>query len=253
MDESMEFNSTVVINQEVSQTTGKKLWDPKGFIVLSVLFSFLPAAILYSLNYGRLGLYKKRNISLFISFIAFAIMISMAFLINQSMLKVIFYGLNLGAAAYMNQGQTKVYKNHILNGGRKASYLVPAVISTVIAAIFLFLLFYSINIPDQKLMFKGSELYYTENVQKDAAEKLGTYLSEQGFFDESRKISVKIDKKSTTYEFSIIVDKSSIGNSDLEQSLKDMCEELSKEVFDNSKVDIVLCDNVFKPLKTISN
>ena len=98
MDESMEFNSTVVINQEVSQTTGKKLWDPKGFIVLSVLFSFLPAAILYSLNYGRLGLYKKRNISLFISFITFAIMISMAFLINQSMLKVIFYGLNLGAA-----------------------------------------------------------------------------------------------------------------------------------------------------------
>ncbi|MGH4119506.1 hypothetical protein [Clostridium sp.] len=45
--------------KETNQGTGKKLWNPKGFLILSILFSFLPAGILYSLNYGRLGLSKK--------------------------------------------------------------------------------------------------------------------------------------------------------------------------------------------------
>ncbi|MFL0268051.1 hypothetical protein [Candidatus Clostridium radicumherbarum] len=253
MDESVSLNNVVEINQEVIQTTGKKLWNPKGFLILSILFSFLPAAILYSLNYGRLGFSKKKNISLLISIIAFAIMISMALLINLSILKGIFYGLNIGAAVYMRQDQSKLFENHVLNGGRKASYLVPVLVSTVITAIFLVLMFYSINIPDQKLMFNGSELYFTENVQKSDAEKLGTYLSEQGFFNENRKVSVKIDKKSTTYEFSLIIDKSSLEDKNLEQSAKDMSTELSKNVFNNNKVNINLCDNVFKPLKTISN
>lgn len=187
MDESVSINNVVEINQEVIQITGKKLWNPKGFLILSILFSFLPAAILYSLNYGRLGFSKKKNISLLISIIAFAIMISMALLINLNILKGIFYGLNIGAAVYMRQDQSKLFENHVLNGGRKASYLVPVLVSTVITAIFLVLMFYSINIPDQKLMFNGSELYFTENVQKSDAEKLGTYLTNKAFLTKTEK------------------------------------------------------------------
>jgi|GEM_PF-6619064 len=37
----------------------KKLWNPDTFLILSPLFSFLPAAILYALNWGRLGYIKK--------------------------------------------------------------------------------------------------------------------------------------------------------------------------------------------------
>lgn len=253
MDESVGLNNVKEINQEVKQTTGKRLWNPKRFIILSILFSFLPAAILYSLNYGRLGFSKKRNISLFISFIAFAIMISMVFLINQGIVKSISYGLNIGAAVFMNNDQSKIFENHVKNGGQKASYLVPVFVSIVITAIILAFTIYSSNIPDQKLMFNGSELYYTENVQKGDAQKLGDYLSKQGAFNESKQISVKIDKQSNTYKFSLIIDdQSKLGDIGFQQTIKSMCEELSKNVFNNSNVDINLCDKVFKPLKTIS-
>jgi hypothetical protein len=252
MDENMVLNSEKEINMEGNQISDKRLWNPKGFILISVLFSFLPAGILYSLNYGRLGDTKKKNISLAITFVAFVVMITMGLLINESIIKSIFYGLNIGAAAFMYNNQSKIFKNHILNGGRKASYLVPVLGSVVITTALLALAFHWINIPDQKLMFKGNELYYTQSVQKDYVEKLGTYLSEQGFFTENRKVSVKIDKQSATYEFSLIIDKSSLEDKELEQSLKDMSDQLSKDVFNNSKVDINICDPTFKKLKTIS-
>lgn len=252
MNGNMGFNKVEQVNEEVRWTTEKKLWNPKGFIILSVLFSFLPAAILYSLNYGRLGFCKKRNISLLISFIAFIGMISLAIVINQSVLRSIFYALNIGAAAYMNKDQSKLFEEHVQHGGRKASYLIPAIVCTIFAAAVMFMIIYSSNIPDQKMMFKGSEIYYTQNVQKSDVEKLGAYLSEQGFLKEGSKVSVKIDKKSSTYEFSLIIDKSKLGDKNLEESVKELSKYLSEDVFNNSKVDIILCDDTFKPLKTIS-
>lgn len=247
-------NDSFVLNsgEDINQTTGKRLWNPKGFLILSFLFSFLPAAILYSLNYGRLGLSRKRNISFAASFIAFVVMISMALVIEQGITKSIFIGLNIGAGIFMKNNQSMIFQNHIINGGRKASYLVPAVTCTIILAGLLVLIFYTINVPDQKLMFKGSELYYTETVPREEAEKLGAYLSEQGFFSAESKVSVKIDKQSNAYKFSLIIDKSRLRDKEFELAVKDMIQELSENVFDGNKLDINLCDNVFKTLKTIS-
>lgn len=224
----------------------------KGFLILGVLFSFLPAAILYSLNYGRLGLTRKRNISFAASFIAFVVVISMPLVNEQGITKSIIFGLNIGAVIFMKNNQSMIFQNHIINGGRKASYLVPVVMCTIISAGLLVLIFHSINIPDQKLMFKGSELYYTESVPREEAEKLGAYLSEQGFFSAETKVSVKIDKQSNDYKFSIIIDKSRLGDKEFELDVKDMIRELSENVFNGNKLDINLCDNVFKTLKTIS-
>lgn len=250
--EETNDNIVLISEEDINQITGKRLWNPKGFLILGVLFSFLPAAILYSLNYGRLGLSRKRNISFAASFIAFAVMISMALVIEQGITKSIILALNLGALIFMKNDQSILFQNHIMNGGRKASYLVPAVTCTIISVGLLVLIFHSINIPDQKLMFNGSELYYTESVPRKEAEKLGAYLSKQGFFSEKSKVSVKIDKQSNTYMFSLIIDKSRLGDKELELDVKDMIQELSENVFDGNKVDINLCDNVFKTLKTIS-
>jgi len=248
------INGSIRLNDEkdIIQSNGKKLWNPKGFLILSILFSFLPAAVLYSLNYGRLGLSKKRNISLVVSFVFFTVMISMVFVINLGIMKSIFYGVNIGAAIFMNNNQAKIFENHMKNGGKKASYIVPTLISIVITAVILSVAFYSINIPDQKLIFKGNELYYTERISRQDVEKLGIYLSEQGFLNENQKASIKIDKLWNTYKLSLIIDKTRIEDKELEQSAKDMINELSKNVFNDNKVDIVFCDNVFKPLKTIT-
>ena len=52
-------NNYANVEEEEYRHSNVKLWNPKGFIVIGILFSFLPAAILYSINYGRLGFRKE--------------------------------------------------------------------------------------------------------------------------------------------------------------------------------------------------
>lgn len=232
-----------------------KLWNPKWFTALGVLFSFLPAAILCALNYGRLGDTGKKNNYLIISGIGFVAMILLAFIVQQDLMKYVFYALNIGIASYMSKNQTDIFKNHINSGGQKASYIVPVVVCILVTVVIVVSMIYTMNIPEQKMIFGDSELYYTENVQKSEVEKLGAYLVEQGFLGEGQESSVKIDKLMHIYVFSFIPAKESLkeylNDPEWEQAFKEMSNDLSRDVFDDSVVAIVLCDNTFKPLKTI--
>ena len=58
----------------------------------------------------------------------------------------------------------------------------------------------------EKLSYGKNELYYTKNVTKDDATKLGNYLKEQKFFtDDDRTISVQLDKTKDTFLFRMVV------------------------------------------------
>lgn len=260
MNETVRLYEPGFENQTITQPAAPpplyKLWNPIGFIVVSVLLSFLPAAILYALNYGRLGQSKKRNIILLVSFAVFAGMVAVVVLIDLSVFRYMFYALYVVAGVLMYRDQEAAYQYHVFKGGRKASYLVPVIVSVAVVVVTIvvavIMLFQSRYVPQQKIQVMGSDLYYTQTVTKSEAEKLGNYLSSQGFFTEGNRVAVKLDKKADTYEFSLIVDQSKLNDEDIAEIFQYMSMELSQNVFDNHKVDIELCDNTFKSLKTIT-
>lgn len=234
-----------------------KLWNPKAFIAISVFFSFLPAAILYSINYGRLGETRKRNTSLIISFLVFAIAICLSILIDNIIMKYVFYGLNIGIGMYLQNDQLKLYNSHLLNGGQEASYLIPVIICVCALALLIFWIIlgtirYS-NIPDQKKEFSGDELYYTDNVSINEVNKLGNYLEDNKVFsNDGDTWSFKLDKKDDAYIFSMIVSEEKSNNEEYLDAAKQFAQQLSSDVF-HSQVEIDACDNKFKPLKVITS
>ncbi|PKM72072.1 MAG: hypothetical protein CVU91_11325 [Firmicutes bacterium HGW-Firmicutes-16] len=234
-----------------------KLWNPKSFIAISVFFSFLPAAILYSINYGRLGETRKRNIGLVVSFLSFVVGICLGFFIDSTFMKYVFYGLNVGFGIYIQNDQTKLYNAHIQSGGQKASYLIPVIICVSVSALLIFgFIFGTIrysNIPDQKKEFSGDELYYTDNVNIDEVNKLGEYLEDNNVFsNDGDTWSFKLDKKDDTYIFSMIVSEENINNEEYLEAAKLLAQQLASDVF-QSQVEIDACDNKFNPLKVITN
>ena len=204
MDETNlnEVSSNAIISNK------KKLWNPKIFLVISIFFSFLPAAILYSLNYGRVGYKRKRNISLAVSFLGFILISVAVIFIPSTIAKAVVLGINMGIGTYLKNDQEKLFKEHINNGGKKASYLVPVLISIVILGVLIFFIIYFSLIPENSVIIHGDDVYYTERVEKEEAEKLAKYLSEIEFLlDDDISVAVKIDRNTERYKYALTLAK----------------------------------------------
>lgn len=230
----------------------KKLWNPKSFIIFSALFSFLPAGIMYSLNYGRIGNERKKWASLIATFIGFIALFTLAYFIPTTISKSLSFGINIGIGAYLMRAQSELYQEHIQSGGERASYLPPIIIGISIFALLISTIMYSQYLPDKALNYNKNQLYYTDRVTESQAKKLGDYLESQGFFKDDSETDVKIDKQEDTYVFSIIIKDEYLDNEEVVDNMKFVSEELSVYVFENSKVKIDLCNNRFKVLKSIN-
>ncbi len=101
-----------------------------------------------------------------------------------------------------------------------------------------------------KLEFNGGELFYTDAVTEDEANKLGKYLVSSDFFDGNKK-SVQLDKSDGRYLFRLVVKEGYDKNDEYKVLAKLMAYQLSANVFDGKPVDIHLCDNQLKTLSVV--
>lgn len=242
---------------EIIKVPTKKLWNPKSFIAFSAFFSFLPAGIMCALNYGRCGNQQKKRTCLLLTIFGFIALIasSIIFSINSS---GIFFAINIGVGIYLMNIQRGLYEEHIQNGGEKASYFLPIITGVLISALFIALYIYSTSyLPKNSLVYGKSNVYYTNSITKSQAKKLGDYLKSEGFFTNDSEKDIKIDKQKDFYIFSIIVKddylkNDSLNNKEFVKDMKAISKSLSQDVFENSKVQIDICNNRFKALKSIS-
>ncbi|RII35856.1 hypothetical protein D2A34_00360 [Clostridium chromiireducens] len=235
----------------INKTPTKKLWNPKSFIIFSILFSFVPAGIMSSLNYGRYGNNKMKWIVLFSTILGFIGIITLTsfFSIDSS---VIFIAINAGLGIYLSLAQRKLYKEHIENGGKNASYLMPIAVGILIFSVTAASVLYNIYIPKNALDYGKNHLFYTSNMQQSQAKQLGDYFRDEQYFTDNSEIDVKIDKQKDLYILSLVVEGDYENNQNYMAPMKAISRELSQNVFKNSKVRIDLCDDRFKVLKSIN-
>lgn len=101
----------------------------------------------------------------------------------------------------------------------------------------------------EKIEVDGTEVYYKNGVSKEQAEKLGNFLKSEGFTDGSKKsVQFVKDEKSKNLAFKMVTDESFINDSAnlfiFESTVRNLTNEFGQPV------DLQLCDNTFKPLKT---
>ncbi len=102
-----------------------------------------------------------------------------------------------------------------------------------------------------RLEFNNSELFYTTNVNKNEAEKLGEYLVASGFFAD-RTISAQIDKKGGTFILRYVIQTGFENNNEYLEIVKQMVNEVSNLVFNNAPVEINLTDSRFNTLRVVN-
>jgi hypothetical protein len=101
-----------------------------------------------------------------------------------------------------------------------------------------------------RIDFDEGVLYYTENIDKETATKLGAYLQKIQFFQGSQK-GVQIDKNATNYIFRMVVKQDKLEDENTEFVVKALASSLSTGVFDSAAVDIHLCNDIFQVKKEI--
>ena len=124
-----------IYDYEYSKT---KLWSPFGFFVLSWFFSFLPGAILYAQNSGRVGLKQRKKTLVISSILLFVVTIVMANFLEAEFAKSLFQGVNIGIGIYMWRSQRDMFQDHLDKDGLKASYLIPVIICLVVTGLVIF-------------------------------------------------------------------------------------------------------------------
>ncbi len=100
------------------------------------------------------------------------------------------------------------------------------------------------------IYFDKDKLYYTDNVDRETAEKFGDYLVKTTFFS-NRGLEAQLTKKDDTYQFRYIVKKGYEKKQDYKKTAEEYAELLSKRVFDNAPVEIHMCDENWNTLLII--
>ena len=104
----------------------------------------------------------------------------------------------------------------------------------------------------KKLEYNKTEVYYTSNVKKSEAEKLGEFLVSSGFAGENEK-SVQLSKneESDNYQFRMVTTEKAANSESYQTIFKMFARQISDSVFNKKPVDFHVCNNTFETLKVI--
>lgn len=102
----------------------------------------------------------------------------------------------------------------------------------------------------EKLSFNNGDLYFTNLVTFEEADRLGSFLVENRFFDGNQK-SAQLTKENNRYQFRMVVKEKFINDLSAELNAIDFANILSAEVFEGAFVEIHFCDESFNTLKLI--
>lgn len=122
---------------------------------------------------------------------------------------------------------------------------------TMIAIVALSLLPIACSNYGKKLAFGKGELFYTENVQKAEAQRLGNYLLKSGYFDDEKEKSVQLEKAGDLYQVRLVMKDGAEEDTTTVRQVKSFGAAISRHVFDGKKIELHICDDYFETKKVV--
>ncbi|PAB58115.1 hypothetical protein [Anaeromicrobium sediminis] len=168
------------------------IWSPNSILLVSIIFSFIIGGIMNIISYKRLGYVQKaKKRLLFLILATIGIFVLSIFINMQS----IIYGINMALVFFYYNDQKNLFENHIKLGGKKASVLIPLLVSILCIAIFVGGLYWAdssmnedfelgFNIPYFSYVYKTHPDLY-EAIRKNDKFKGKFTLDFTQFFDTS--------------------------------------------------------------------
>jgi len=139
-------------------------------------------------------------------------------------------------------------KNQIKSKGKLKSKHLWIILLTLIFSLFVIITFFTNN--DTLIQRNSLKLYYTNTITKDEAVKLVDYLSKMGF-DEGNTKSCRVNKNQYIYEITFPIKKGLENDSETLFNAKITAKQISINVFNNERVDLLLSDENSNILRTV--
>ena len=102
-----------------------------------------------------------------------------------------------------------------------------------------------------ELKYGDSELFYTPDVTKEKARKLGEYLLETGFFQGENPVTVQLAKEDNVYQFRMVVRGDQERDEEFLRAAGLYAAHLSNNVFDQKMVETHICDRDLNTLQVV--
>ncbi|HEY0072793.1 MAG TPA: tetratricopeptide repeat protein [Abditibacteriaceae bacterium] len=174
-----QFDASPAPKKELSHLA----WNPVAIVWICLLFSILPAGIMYALNFERLGQpEKKKGALLFvgvISIIFYVIVAVTSIAPNMhpaldKQLRLLCGAFTLSVAACFYRNQKPLFLRHLRQGGKKAALLKPVLLSFIAILIVMASFGYWLVAQEEK-KFNRAIVLYEQGEYKDAERLFKSY------------------------------------------------------------------------------
>lgn len=247
---SNSLNNNILENESTQISDYKflnqKLWKPSLFIWLSIFFSFLSSGILFALNYKRTGKKSQGNLILIIIMIIsipYIAVVGYKYIPNG-----LYPALNIILSIIMWGLQKDIFNDHILNGGKKASFKPVVAVSVLCLAVVCTFFFLS---SSSTYNYKYGTIFANKNVSSLYVESFGEKIINTDFLNNApNKLSIQLDEKDGTYFVSLVCSEEDGTGTEAKRHFTELAEYFSETVFEGKPVKINVCSHPFRPYAT---
>lgn len=101
-----------------------------------------------------------------------------------------------------------------------------------------------------RLLYGKGELYYTDPINVNEAQAMGSWLMQSGFFSESRATAVHFGREQGVYQFRFVVDPSILDDPQVTDAFIELSRAIAAQVLGGEAMLVHLCDGEFQTLKS---
>jgi len=102
-----------------------------------------------------------------------------------------------------------------------------------------------------RLAFQKGELFYDKPVTQAEAQLVGQFLQKREYFSDSKEVSVRLDRDDSAYRLQFVVNPSSADDLFSVMQFSMMGQDISHDILNGARLQVVLTDNQWKPIKTV--
>lgn len=231
----------------------KRYYNPKIFIFLAPLFSFILPGVLFGINvYNSKG--KKRGIQS----LAFVLLSGICFFITVILLgnyfqkfiggnsKYFFEAINIGIGALLYDKQRKQFKTWLTLGGKPKNILPPVLISVVPVALLVWAALANQFVNTELFEYGNNDIYYSKEINGNEVEKIVNAFLTTRIMNEKSEMLLIIKKHTNEYWFLIPIKKDAINRTETMKMLNSIEIVLNTNSNISKEIKVIQMNEKFK-------
>jgi hypothetical protein len=234
----------------------KRYYNPKYFIVLAPLFSFVLPGVLFGINVRNSESKTKGNQFIVLTAICGAVLFTGLYFLGtyfqqfiSDSSKYIFEGLNVSIGFVLFQKQKMAYQQWKIYGKKPKFILFPILISVIPVAILVGLTVSNHFVDKTLYNYGNNNIYYSSNMDKGDFEKIVNAYKATGIIKENSEMVLLIEDHPTEYWFYIPIKNDQVNSESTNKFLTGLENYFNDKKMVSKKLKVIQTNEKFQIIK----